>query len=117
MYFLKFAKKLKVKLPYNLILRFEGKLIMISDIVNNEMKLTKKIASFLCSAQNELIVNISKMNFIEASRTAILASTKCYVENPNKKIKWIVENEAVKSMMDPFKLSNMEIQTKKVDKV
>lgn len=90
---------------------------MSCNIINDENKLTKKIASFLCSAQNELIVNISKMSFIEASRTALLASTKCYIENPDKKIKWIVKNETIKSMMDPFKLCNMEIQIKKVNKV
>jgi len=81
-------------------------------IANKELRLTKKIASFLCSAQNELVINISKMDFINASRIAILNSTKCYVENPNKKIKWIVKNKAIKNMIDPFKLDNMEIRTK-----
>lgn len=77
-----------------------------------EDKVTKKIASFLCSAQNEVTINISKLNFIDASKTALLNSTKCYVTNPNKKINWIVKDEIIKSVMMPFKLDNMEILTK-----
>lgn len=76
-----------------------------------EDKLTKKIAVFLCSKQNEITLNISKLNFIEASRIALLNSTKCYVENPNKKINWIVKNEVIKNLIQPFKLNNMEITT------
>ena len=40
----------------------------LNDINFQEEKVTKKIASFLCSAQNELTINISKLNFIDASR-------------------------------------------------
>lgn len=78
----------------------------------NEEKITKKIACFLGSAQKELTINISKLSFLEASRCAILNSTRCYVENPNKKINWIVKNEAIKSTIMPFKLDNMQIITK-----
>ena len=77
-----------------------------------EEKITKRIMDFLYSKKNELTINISKLNFIEASRTALLNSTKCYVENPNKKINWIVKNESIKSVIMPFKLENMEILTK-----
>jgi len=76
-----------------------------------EEKITKKIANFLCSAQNELTINITKLNFIEASRCALLNSTKCYVENPYKKINWIVKDEKIKEVIMPFKLDNMEILT------
>ena len=75
-------------------------------------KLTKKITGFLCSKKNELTINISKLNFIEASRLALLNSTKCYVENPNKKINWIVKDEEIKKIIAPYKLDNMEILTK-----
>lgn len=78
----------------------------------NEEKITKRIATFLTSAQNEVTINISKLNFIDASRCALLNSTKCYVENPYKKINWIVKDEGIKSVIMPFKLDNMEILTK-----
>ena len=84
---------------------------MTTSIKISEDKLTKKIASFLCSKQNEITLNISKLNFIEASRIALLNSTKCYVENPNKKINWVVKNEVIKNLIQPFKLNNMEITT------
>lgn len=83
----------------------------LNDISFQEKKVTKKIASFLCSAQNELTINISKLNFIDASRCALLNSTKCYVQNPYKKINWIVADENIKRTIMPFKLSNMEILT------
>ena len=83
---------------------------MTANTVNKEEeKLTKKIARFLCSAQNELTINISRLNFIDASRTALLNSTKCYVKDPFKKINWIVKDENVKNIIMPFKLDNMEI--------
>ena len=85
---------------------------MTTNAVLREDILTKKIASFLHSKQNELTINISKLNFIDASRCALLNSTKCYVENPNKKINWIVKDEATKRVITPFKLNNMEIWTK-----
>ncbi|MCD8025241.1 MAG: hypothetical protein LUE64_06865 [Candidatus Gastranaerophilales bacterium] len=74
--------------------------------------ITKRIANFLSSAQNELTVNISRLNFIEASRTALLNSAKCYAHDPFKKINWIVKDENVKEIIMPFKLKNMEILTK-----
>ena len=77
-----------------------------------EDKVRKRIATFLCSAQNELTINISKLNFIEASRTALLNSTHCLVQNPEKKINWIVKNESIKKTIMPFKLDNMEIKIK-----
>ncbi len=83
---------------------------MTANTINKEQdKLTKKITSFLYSSQNELTINISRLNFIEASRTALLNSTKCYVKNPFKKINWIVKDENVKNIIMPFKLDNMEI--------
>ncbi len=84
----------------------------VNVIKTNEEKVRKKIATFLCSAQNEITINISKLNFIEASRTALLNSTHCLVQNPDKKLKWIVKNEAVKNTIMPFKLENMQITTK-----
>ena len=85
---------------------------MTTSIKISEDKLTKKIASFLCSKQNEITLNISKLDFIEALRFALLNSTKCYVENPDKKINWIVKNEVIKNILLPFKLNNMEIMTR-----
>ena len=85
---------------------------MTLNTLTTEDKLTKKIACFLCSKKSELTINISKLNFIEASRFALLNSTKCYVENPNKKINWIVKDEEIKNIMIPFKLDNMEILTR-----
>ena len=83
----------------------------LNTVNTREDKVTKKIASFLCSAQNELTINISKLNFFEASRTALLNSTKCYVQNPEKKLNWIVKDESVKNAIMDFKLGNMEIFT------
>ncbi len=77
-----------------------------------EDRVIKKIATFLCSAQSELTINISKLNFLDASRCALLNSTKCYVQNPHKKINWIVKDENVKKVIMPYKLDNMEILTK-----
>ena len=69
---------------------------MTCKTIQKEEKITKKIASFLCSAQNEVTINISRLNFLDASRCALLNSTKCLVKNPNKKINWIVRDEAIK---------------------
>lgn len=85
---------------------------MTCNTINTEEKLSKRIATFLCSAQNELTLNISRMNFIEASRAAILGSTKCYVENPEKRINWIVKDEQTRSAIVPFMLDNMEVITR-----
>ncbi len=80
-------------------------------LYSNEEKLRKNIASFLCSAQNEVTINISKLNFIDASRTVLINSAKCWAQNPFKKINWIVKNENIRSSIMPFKLNNTEIFT------
>ena len=85
---------------------------MSTNTIYIEDKLTKKFADFLCSKQNEITVNISRLNFIEAFRYALLNSTKCYIENPDKKINWIVKDEKTKTLISPFKLNNMEILTR-----
>ena len=97
-------------MPKNLINISEGK--MNYGVNNREDRLKKRITEFLYSRKKELTINISNLNFLEASRMALLNSTKCYVENPEKKLNWIVKDEGIKSLLIPFKLNNMEILTK-----
>ena len=58
------------------------------------------------------IVDISNMNLITATKTAIFASTFCFIKNFKKKLCWLVKDEETKRAISILRLRNVEQQIK-----
>ena len=54
------------------------------------------------------IVDISNMNLITATKTAIFASTFCFIKNFKKKLCWLVKDEEIKRAISILRLKNVE---------
>ncbi len=54
------------------------------------------------------IIDISSMNLFEATKTAILCSTYCFLHNFEKKLCWLVKDEATRKAISILRLRNME---------
>ena len=57
---------------------------------------------------NSFVVDISHMNLIEATKTAIFASTYCFINNFSKNICWVVADEETKNAISILRLKNVE---------
>ena len=67
----------------------------------------------LNSAQGDkYIIDISSMNLINATKTAIFASTFCFIKNFKKKLCWLVKDEETKRAISVLRLKNVEQQIK-----
>lgn len=58
--------------------------------------------------QNAYVVDISKMNLLNAVKLAILCSTYCFIKDFKKKICWIVQDEEIKKAIAILRLRNIE---------
>jgi len=58
------------------------------------------------------IIDISNMNLINATKTAIFASTFCFLKNFKKKLCWLVKDEETKRAISILRLRNVEQQIK-----
>ena len=60
-----------------------------------------------CKVENDkYIIDISKMNLINATKTAIFCSTYCFIKDFKKKICWIVKDEQTKKAISILRLQN-----------
>jgi len=78
------------------------------DILHEIDLLQKFITANNCKNLN---IDISTLNFIDATKVCILCSTFHFAKYTNGKIKWFVKDEIVKNQIRPMKLSNVEIET------
>ena len=66
-----------------------------------------------CSEQeNKYIIDISDMNLISATKTAIFCSTFCFIKNFKKRLCWLVKDEETKRAISILRLRNVEQQIK-----
>ena len=85
------------------------KLFENSFIVNFEtssLKLNCKIENDKC------LIDISKMNIINATKMAIFCSTYCFINNFKEKLCWIVADEEIKRAISILRLKNIETLVK-----
>lgn len=76
-------------------------------------ELVERIKNFInrnrCS---ELEADISLLNLIDASKTALLCSTYHFSKYPNGRIFWDLKDEQAVKLIMPLKLKNMELRVK-----
>ena len=58
------------------------------------------------------VIDISNMNLINATKTAIFCSTYCFIKNFKKKLCWLVKDEETKRAISVLRLRNVEQQIK-----
>ncbi len=61
---------------------------------------------------DKYIIDISNMNIINATKTAIFCSTYCFIKNFKKKLCWLVKDEETKRAISILRLKNVEQQVK-----
>ena len=65
--------------------------------------------------ENNLQIDISKFNFLEAMNICIMSSTFSFTKNPDNKIKWIVNSQDTKKIINRLKLKNISLEVKVSD--
>ena len=58
--------------------------------------------------KDRYIIDISKMNLLNATKVAILCSTYCFIKDFKKKICWIVKDEETKRAISILRLKNTQ---------
>ena len=58
--------------------------------------------------ENRYVIDISHMNIINATKTAIFCSTYCFLNNFSKKLCWVVGDEEIKRAISILRLKNVE---------
>lgn len=59
---------------------------------------------------DNVTIDISTLNILDASHFAVMCATNSYVKNPNKKINFIVSSNEVFKLIKPFNLGNINIK-------
>ncbi|MBE7707153.1 MAG: hypothetical protein E7Z88_00430 [Cyanobacteria bacterium SIG27] len=73
------------------------------------VELEKSSLKFNCKDLNDkYIIDISDMNLINATKTAIFCSTFCFIKNIQKKLCWLVKDEEIKRAISILRLRNVE---------
>lgn len=73
------------------------------------VELEKSSLKFDCKDLNgKYIIDISDMNLINATKTAIFCSTYCFIKNIGKKLCWLVADEEIKRAISVLRLRNVE---------
>ncbi len=65
---------------------------------------------------DKYVIDISNMNIINATKTAIFCSTYCFIKNFKKKLCWLVKDEETKRAISILRLKNVEQQIKDQNK-
>ena len=65
---------------------------------------------------DKYVIDISNMNIINATKTAIFCSTYCFIKNFKKKLCWLVKDEETKRAISILRLKNVEQQIKNQNK-
>ena len=58
------------------------------------------------------VIDISNMNLINATKIAILTSTYCFINNFEKKLCWLVNDDEIKHAISILRLRNAESKVK-----
>ena len=79
----------------------------------NSFNIMENIENFLKNPlKQKAEVDISDLNLIDASRTALLCSVRFFAKYPDKKIRWSVKDEETKKTISNLMLKNMELEIK-----
>lgn len=81
----------------------------------NEFIIESETSSLKLNYKNDTdkyIIDISNMNLINATKTAIFASTFCFIKNFKKKLCWLVKDEETKRAISILRLKNVEQEIK-----
>ena len=62
--------------------------------------------------QKDLKIDISNLNLIDATKTALMFSTKLFTQFPDKTVKWIVKDVETKKIISNLILKNMKVEIK-----
>ncbi len=75
---------------------------------------TQNIEAFIINSpkNKELEADISRLNLLDAARTAVKYSTELYIKHPEKKINWLVKDAETKKMILNLALHNMNVKVK-----
>ena len=65
---------------------------------------------------DKYVIDISNMNIINATKTAVFCSTYCFIKNFKKKLCWLVKDEETKRAISILRLKNVEQQIKDQNK-
>ena len=63
-----------------------------------------------CHNCENLSIDISSMNIVDACYVSTLCSTKHYIKYPNGKINWKIPSELIKEFNSSFELENIEYE-------
>ena len=76
-------------------------------------ELVERIKTFIHRNRcKELEADISLLNLIDASKTALLCSTYHFAKYPDGRILWELRDAQTMKMISPMKLKNMELRVK-----
>ena len=77
------------------------------------VEMEKTSLNLSCSEQEDkYLIDISDMNLISATKTAIFCSTFCFIKNFKKRLCWLVKDEETKRAISILRLKNVEQQIK-----
>lgn len=77
------------------------------------VEMDKSSLKLKCSEQGDkCVIDISDMNLISATKTAIFCSTYCFIKNFKKKLCWLVKDEETKRAISILRLKNVEQKIK-----
>ena len=82
---------------------------------NNDFIVNSDTSSLKLRYKNEkdkYVIDISHMNLINATKTAIFCSTYCFIKNFPKKLCWQVADEEIKRAISVLRLKNVEQEIK-----
>ena len=58
------------------------------------------------SDEKDIMIDISRINIMDACKISVLCSTEHYLKNPNGKIHWIVSSSSVENLISSMGLGN-----------
>lgn len=79
---------------------------------NNAIELVRKIKDFIHKNDcPNLMMDISKLNIIDASKVTILCSTYHWAKYPNGEISWKINSPEINEIIKPLSLGNIKLIT------
>ena len=63
------------------------------------------------SGSDEITIDISHINLIDACKISVLCSTEMYLKNPQHKINWVVASQTIELMTSALGLGNSSFIT------
>ena len=70
-------------------------------------KIVESVKEYIKTTEcNEITIDISGINLIDACKITVLCSTEHYLKNTNSKINWIVASDSIEKMISSMGLGN-----------